>query len=50
MYIQELSKVNGSLFQKIGFEEKDEKTDGEEDEEQITIDDLIDEKGEIIDE
>lgn len=49
---EELLKVNGRLFQKIGFEEdiKDEseelKSEGEE--EEITLDEVIDEKGELI--
>ena len=42
----ELLKVNGRLFQKIGFEkeEKEEK----EDEEELSVEDIIDEKGELI--
>ena len=49
---EELLKVNGRLFQKIGFEEdiKDEseelKSENEEDE--ITLEEVIDEKGELI--
>lgn len=49
---EELLKVNGRLFQKIGFEEdiKDEseelKSEGEE--EEITLEEVIDEKGELI--
>lgn len=49
---EELLKVNGRLFQKIGFEEdiKDESAElpSEENEEEITVEDVIDEKGEII--
>lgn len=47
----ELLKVNGKLFQKIGFdkEEKEEtKKDEEVKKEEIKIDDVINEKGEII--
>lgn len=51
----ELLKVNGRLFQKIGFdkedaEEDDKKEEKEDDKEEIKIEDVIDEKGEIIDE
>lgn len=51
----ELLKVNGRLFQKIGFdkedaEEDDKKEEKEDDNEEIKIEDVIDEKGEIIDE
>ena len=48
---EELLKVNGKLFQKIGFEDEEEKEElpiKTEDEEQITIDKIIDEKGELI--
>ena len=49
---EELLKVNGRLFQKIGFEEdiKDESSElpSEESEEEITLDEVIDEKGELI--
>ncbi|MEE3324823.1 MAG: hypothetical protein VZR33_05760 [Methanosphaera sp.] len=49
---EELLKVNGRLFQKIGFEEdiKDESAElpSEEVEEEITLEDVIDEKGELI--
>ena len=49
---EELLKVNGRLFQKIGFEEdiKDESEDlpSEESEEEITLEEVIDEKGELI--
>lgn len=47
----ELLKVNGRLFQKVGFdkeeEEKEEETSGDESEE-LTVEDVIDEKGELI--
>lgn len=48
----ELLKVNGKLFQKIGFDKEEEKeqTPEEKPEEEIEIEDIIDEKGEIIDE
>lgn len=50
--IEELLKVNGRLFQKIGFEEdiKDESAElpSEESEEEITVEDVIDEKGDLI--
>lgn len=48
----ELLKVNGRLFQKIGFdkEDDDKKDNKEDDKEEIKIEDVIDEKGEIIDE
>lgn len=49
---EELLKVNGRLFQKIGFEEdiKDESEElkSENEEEEITLDEVIDEKGELI--
>ena len=48
----QVGKVNGRLFQKIGFEEdiKDESSElpSEESEEEITLDEVIDEKGELI--
>lgn len=47
----ELLKVNGRLFQKVGFDkeevEKEEETSGDESEE-LTVEDVIDEKGELI--
>ena len=47
----ELLKVNGRLFQKVGFdkeeEEKEEETSGDVSEE-LTVEDVIDEKGELI--
>lgn len=49
---EELLKVNGSLFQKIGFEKEEEKepekVEGEEEVEKLEIEDVIDEKGELI--
>lgn len=49
---EELLKVNGRLFQKIGFDEdiKDESAELQEEgaEEEMTIEEVIDEKGELI--
>ena len=48
---EELLKVNGKLYQKIGFDKEDEpdpEPTEEEKEEEITIDDVIDEKGDLI--
>ena len=48
---EELLKVNGKLYQKIGFDKEDtieEKKDDTNDEEEIKIEDVIDEKGELI--
>lgn len=48
---EELLKVNGRLFQKIGFEEdiKDESEElKSEKEDEITLEEVIDEKGELI--
>lgn len=47
---EELLKVNGRLFQKVGFdkEEVEEKIDEVEDEEKLEIEDVINEKGELI--
>lgn len=47
---EELLKVNGKLYQKIGFDkdEEDDKKEVEPDEEEIKIEDVIDEKGELI--
>lgn len=47
---EELLKVNGKLFQKIGFENEEEKAEEVADEvaEEIAIEDVIDEKGELI--
>lgn len=46
----ELLKVNGKLFQKIGFEKEEEETplEEEEKEEEISIEEVVDEKGELI--
>ena len=47
---EELLKVNGKLFQKIGFD-KEEEPEGEkedDDVEKLEIEDVIDEKGELI--
>lgn len=47
---EELLKVNGKLYQRIGFdkeEKEDNKVDDEENEE-IKIEDVIDEKGDLI--
>lgn len=49
---EELLKVNGKLYQKIGFD-KDEKIekkddDNKEEKEEIKIEDVIDEKGDLI--
>lgn len=47
---EELLKVNGKLFQKIGFENEEEKAEEEAEEvaEEIAIEDVIDEKGDLI--
>ena len=48
---EELLKVNGKLYQKIGFdkEEKDEKeNEADSTDEKIEVEDVIDEKGDII--
>ena len=47
---EELLKVNGKLYQKIGFdrEEKEDNIEDNKDEEEIKIEDVIDEKGELI--
>lgn len=49
---EELLKVNGRLFQKIGFEEEKEEAieEAEEAVEEMEIDELIDERGEFKDE
>lgn len=46
----ELLKVNGRLFQKVGFdkEEKEDAEPNDSQEEEITIDEIINEKGELI--
>ena len=48
---EELLKVNGKLYQKIGFDKEEEKEDNkidDEDKEEIKIEDVIDEKGDLI--
>lgn len=48
---EELLKVNGKLYQKIGFdreEKEDNIEDNENEEEEIKIEDVIDEKGDLI--
>lgn len=47
---EELLKVNGKLYQRIGFdrEEKEDNIEDIKDEEEIKIEDVIDEKGELI--
>lgn len=47
---EELLKVNGKLYQRIGFdkEETKEETTEEDAKEEIKIEDVIDEKGEMI--
>ena len=48
---EELLKVNGRLYQKIGFDKEDEKSEEdkkEDDKEEIKIEDVIDEKGDLI--
>lgn len=46
---EELLKVNGKLYQRIGFDkEETEETPTEEEKEEVKIEDVIDEKGEII--
>ena len=47
---EELLKVNGKLYQRIGFdrEEKEDNIEDIKDEEETKIEDVIDEKGELI--
>ena len=47
---EELLKVNGKLYQRIGFdrEEKEDNIEDKKDEEEIKIEDVIDEKGDLI--
>ena len=48
---EELLKVNGKLYQRIGFDKEEtieENKDDTEDEEEIKIEDVINEKGELI--
>ena len=50
---EELLKVNGKLFQKIGFEKDEEEPEAEgtkKEVEEIKIEDIIDEKGDLKDE
>ena len=47
----ELLKVNGRLFQQIGFDKEETEKEEEEvtsEEEELTVEDVIDEKGELI--
>lgn len=44
----ELLKVNGKLFQKIGFEKEEFEEKTEETPEEIKIEDVVNEKGELI--
>lgn len=48
---EELLKVNGKLYQRIGFDKEEtieENKDDAEDEEEIKIEDVINEKGDLI--
>ena len=50
---EELLKVNGKLYQKIGFDKDEDKStkvadNKDNDEDKISINDIIDEKGELI--
>lgn len=47
---EELLKVNGKLYQRIGFdkEEKEDNIEDIKDEKEIKIEDVIDEKGDLI--
>ena len=48
---EELLKVNGKLYQRIGFdkeEKEDDKFEDDEEKEEIKIEDVIDEKGDLI--
>lgn len=48
---EELLKVNGKLYQRIGFdkeEKEDDKFEDDENKEEIKIEDVIDEKGDLI--
>ena len=46
----ELLKVNGKLYQRIGFDKEEEKMEdkSEDEKEEIKIEDVIDERGELI--
>ena len=47
---EDLLKVNGKLFQEIGFDKKEEeeKIDEVSEAEEMTVEDIIDEKGDLI--
>ena len=47
---EELLKVNGRLFQKIGFDKEEAEAEAEDKpaEEEIKIEDIVDEKGDLI--
>lgn len=47
---EDLLKVNGRLFQKIGFDKEEEKKEKEKEDngEELKIEDVIDEKGDLI--
>lgn len=47
---EELLKVNGKLYQRIGFDKEEtiEKSKDDKEDEEIKIEDVIDEKGELI--
>lgn len=48
---EELLKVNGKLYQRIGFdkeEKEDDKFEDDDEKEEIKIEDVIDEKGDLI--
>lgn len=45
---EELLKVNGKLYQRIGFDKEEKEEEKEDDVEEIKIEDVIDEKGELI--
>ena len=47
---EELLKVNGRLFQKVGFDKEEEEVveNVEDNEEKLEIEDVIDEKGDLI--
>ena len=49
---EELLKVNGKLYQRIGFdkeeEKEDDKNEDDDEKEEIKIEDVIDEKGDLI--
>lgn len=46
---EDLLKVNGRLFQEIGFDKKEEEIEEvKQEEEEVSVEDIIDEKGELI--